>query len=145
LLVSRDAQPENHYHQRQYHPRHSQTFPGTSSSSTAATATAAAASATSIPGSHNYSIAPQPPTTPPPPPQLAKLDDDLDAFVTADHDLDHPDDEELPDYATSQAQASARQRDEAARRARELEEGWLRGRAERARRPWRTWERNADW
>jgi hypothetical protein len=46
-------------------------------------------------------------------------------------------DDELPDYATSQAEASARQRTEAARRARELEESWRRGRMERSRKPWR--------
>ncbi len=51
------------------------------------------------------------------------------------------DDEELPDYATSQAQASAARRDEAARRAADLEARWLRSRAERARgRSWRAWE-----
>jgi hypothetical protein len=52
-------------------------------------------------------------------------------------------DDELPDYATSQAEASARQRSEATRRARELEENWLRGRAERTRKPWRAWD-NSD-
>lgn len=42
-------------------------------------------------------------------------------------------DDELPDYATSQAEASAQKRQGATRRARELEESWRRGRAERSR------------
>ncbi|KAF2668509.1 hypothetical protein BT63DRAFT_278989 [Microthyrium microscopicum] len=51
-------------------------------------------------------------------------------------------DDELPDYATSQAEANAVQRQAAAQRARELEEGWRRGRQQRAHKPWRAWEQN---
>lgn len=55
--------------------------------------------------------------------------------------IEAPEDEELPDYATSQAEASAKQRTEATRRARELEQSWIRGRQERARgKPWRAWD-----
>jgi hypothetical protein len=50
-------------------------------------------------------------------------------------------DDELPDYAQSQAEATERQRVEAMSRARQLEEGWLRGRADRIKKPWRAWER----
>jgi hypothetical protein len=119
-------------------PRHSQTFPGASSASstTAATTAAPPARPTSVLGAAT-------PPSPPLPPSPPKLDDVLAAFLAAAaDDGPPPGDEELPDYATSQAQAQASRRDEAARRARELEEGWLRGRAERARgRPWRGWER----
>jgi hypothetical protein len=106
--------------------RHSQTYPGPSSASTPSLAPP-----TSAP--------PSPPQRPSPP----KLDDLLAALVAsvADGDGLPPPDDELPDYATSQAEAHALHRDEAARRARELEEGWLRGRRERARgRPWRAWD-----
>jgi len=41
------------------------------------------------------------------------------------------DDDDLPDYAQSQAEASARQRREAARRAAELDEAWSRARRRR--------------
>ena len=45
-----------------------------------------------------------------------------------DEDMGQPDDDELPDYATSQQEASERQRVAAAARARELDEAWRRGR-----------------
>jgi hypothetical protein len=66
-----------------------------------------------------------------------------EALADSDEDETRGSDEELPDYTTSQAEASARQRNEAARRARELEERWMRGRAERNKRPWRAWERDS--
>lgn len=113
-------------------PRHSQSFPGPSST---ATTTIAPQPSPNAPADAISQLSPQPRTLQPP-----KIDHDLDAFVTADHPP--PDDEELPDYETSQAQASEARRDEAARRAADLEARWLRGRAERARgRPWRAWER----
>jgi hypothetical protein len=58
-----------------------------------------------------------------------------------DHDIMTASNEELPDYETSQAEATERQRLDAISRARQLEQGWLRGRAERIKRPWRAWER----
>jgi hypothetical protein len=48
-----------------------------------------------------------------------------------DDDGMRPNDDELPDYETSQREANAAKQYEATRRARELEQGWLRGRAER--------------
>jgi hypothetical protein len=44
-----------------------------------------------------------------------------------------PDDDELPDYAQSQAEMNARRRREAAERARELEARWTSSRPERRR------------
>jgi hypothetical protein len=51
-----------------------------------------------------------------------------DAILGFDDEAERPDDDELPDYATSQAEASQRARWEAARRAQELDEAWRRGR-----------------
>jgi hypothetical protein len=120
--------------------RNSQTFPG---AGTGAITTSTVPPRSRAPSTDAPIIAPA--STPPPPP---KLDDLLiaallDNALAGDDDCP-PDDEELPDYATSQAQAQASRRDEAARRAAELEAGWLRGRAERARgRPWRAWDRGS--
>jgi hypothetical protein len=119
VVSSGDMHLQPHYHHHHHHHHHHpQTYPG-------ATAPTSSTSAAAV----NEDVVPPAPKT---------LDDELllqDVFID-------PDDEELPDYVTSQAQASELQRDKAARRARELEESWQRGRAERARRPWRAWESN---
>jgi hypothetical protein len=51
--------------------------------------------------------------------------------LAGDEDLDHASDDDLPDYAQSQAEASAAQRRAAARRAQELDEAWSRSRRRR--------------
>ena len=52
-----------------------------------------------------------------------------EALLGLEHDADeHNSDDELPDYATSQMEAHARQRWEATQRARELDEAWRRRR-----------------
>jgi hypothetical protein len=79
----------------------------------------------------------------PQPPTRAQLL--AEALEGIDDDDERGRDDELPDYATSQAEASAKQRNEATRRARELEENWLRGRAERVRKPWRAWDRDSNY
>jgi len=52
-----------------------------------------------------------------------------EALLGLEHLADeHSSDDELPDYATSQMEANARQRWEATQRARELDEAWRRRR-----------------
>ena len=85
---------------------------------------------------HPYSHIPAPPHQPRAPlrqmPSRTQLIAEALTGVGDDGSGDGSDDE-LPDYATSQAEASAQQRQEAARRARELEDSWRRGRVERSR------------
>lgn len=91
----------------------------------------------SSPPQQSLPPAPYVPRQPPRQPSRSQLLAQALEGIVDDDNINRGADDELPDYATSQAEASARQRGEAARRARELEENWRRGRAERTRRPWR--------
>jgi len=97
--------------------------------------TAAAAAAVPQPAPHSYYYHPPPPQfqTPqygapaPPPTSSQRFAAELEEL---EGDGEMPD-EELPDYAQSQAEMNARRRMEAARRAAELERSWARARERR--------------